>query len=62
VDTVLVLGGTGMLGRPVVDRLLRDGFSVRVLARDPDRAADLLPDTAEIVHGDAARPDDVAST
>jgi uncharacterized protein YbjT (DUF2867 family) len=35
---ILVLGGTGMLGGPVVRRLLADGFDVRVLARDPAKA------------------------
>ena len=33
--TVLVTGGTGHLGRKVVELLLRDGQSVRVLARHP---------------------------
>ena len=36
--TVLVVGGTGMLGERVARRLVRDGFAVRLLARDPDRA------------------------
>jgi uncharacterized protein YbjT (DUF2867 family) len=38
--TVLVTGGTGHLGRKVVELLLRDGHRVRVLARHPgdDRA------------------------
>ena len=31
--TVLVVGGGGELGAPVVNRLLRDGFGVRVLVR-----------------------------
>ncbi len=33
--TVLVTGGTGHLGRKVVELLLRDGHRVRVLARHP---------------------------
>jgi NADH dehydrogenase len=37
-QTILVGGGTGMLGRPVARRLLQDGFGVRLLARDADRA------------------------
>jgi uncharacterized protein YbjT (DUF2867 family) len=32
---VLVTGGTGSLGRPLVRALLRDGFSVRILSRRP---------------------------
>jgi uncharacterized protein YbjT (DUF2867 family) len=57
--TILVLGGTGLLGRPVVDRLLLVGFEVRLLARDPGKARKIVPDSAEIVAGDAARVDDV---
>jgi NADH dehydrogenase len=37
-NKVLVLGGTGLLGVPVVHRLKADGFEVRLLARDPDKA------------------------
>ena len=33
--TILVTGGTGHLGRKVVELLVRDGHRVRVLARTP---------------------------
>ena len=33
-QTILVIGGTGMLGARVARRLLCDGFEVRLLARD----------------------------
>src|SRR5262245_3163440 len=36
---VLVTGGTGVLGRKVVDRLLRDGKGVRILSRRPRPSA-----------------------
>ncbi len=49
---ILVIGGTGMLGRPVVRRLLKDGFSVRVLVRSIEKARKILPPSAEIVAGD----------
>lgn len=47
---VLATGGTGYLGRAVVDRLLARGASVRCLARDPGRAA--LDARVEVVRGD----------
>lgn len=43
----VVTGGTGFIGRPLVRRLLADGWEVRVLTRDPGRAALWLPVRAE---------------
>src|SRR4051812_40553124 len=34
---VAVSGGTGFIGRPLVDRLLQQGHQVRLLTRDPKR-------------------------
>ena len=39
---ILVIGGTGMLGRPVTHRLLNDGFAVRLFTSHPDQARQLL--------------------
>ena len=50
--TVLVIGGTGMLGKPVAQQLKADGFSVRLLARNPEKAKKLLGAGYEIVKGD----------
>ena len=51
---ILVLGGTGLLGEPVAAQLKHDGFEVRLLARDPDKARDLLGPGYEITAGDVA--------
>lgn len=48
---VLIVGATGMLGRPVARRLVRDGFTVRAMVRDPDRARAMLPGEVELVRG-----------
>jgi uncharacterized protein YbjT (DUF2867 family) len=40
---VTVFGGTGFLGRRVVQRLLERDFSVRVAVRHPERIAALFP-------------------
>jgi uncharacterized protein YbjT (DUF2867 family) len=36
--SILVIGGTGMLGEPVVRCLQADGYTVRVLTRNLDKA------------------------
>lgn len=50
--TILVIGGTGMLGKPVAQQLKADGFNVRVLARSVEKAKAILGDGYEIVKGD----------
>ena len=56
---VLVAGGTGRLGTLVVERLVARGRQVRVLTRDPQRAAH-LPSAVEVVQGDVRRLDDLS--
>jgi NADH dehydrogenase len=56
---ILVVGGTGHLGRVVVQRLLADGSQVRVLARGAADHADLAAAGAELVAGDIRDPDAV---
>jgi uncharacterized protein YbjT (DUF2867 family) len=56
--TVLVYGSTGSQGGPVARALLEQGGAVRVLVRDPARAAELAAAGAEVVTGDLV---DVAS-
>jgi dihydroflavonol-4-reductase len=52
VSVALVTGATGLVGSHIVERLLRDGWQVRVLARDPERAARALPAGVEVHRGD----------
>ena len=49
---ILVIGGTGTVGREVVRQLIRAGRPVRALARDPAKAAAVLGREVEIVPGD----------
>jgi dihydroflavonol-4-reductase len=51
-----VTGGTGLVGRHVVDALLRHGWDVSVLTRDRDRARTLEARGVGIVEGDVTRP------
>src|SRR5438445_156162 len=52
----VVTGGTGLLGRPLVETLQEDGWEVTVLTRDPARAKDLEARGVQIVEGDVTRP------
>jgi uncharacterized protein YbjT (DUF2867 family) len=58
---VLVLGGSGYLGRHIVAGLARRGAAVRVLSRRPEEAAALLRDAAQVVRGDLLDPVAVAT-
>jgi uncharacterized protein YbjT (DUF2867 family) len=49
-NQILVIGGTGTVGRQVVSRLVAKGAQVRALARNPDAAC--LPPQVKVVRGD----------
>ena len=55
--TVLLVGGTGSVGRHAADRALAGGHSVRVLTRDASRA----PAGTEAVSGDLTDPSSLAA-
>ncbi|MER7576678.1 NAD(P)H-binding protein [Streptomyces sp. NPDC126514] len=57
--TILVTGGTGTLGRHIVERLLFTGRPVRVLTRDAGVARP--PGGAEMVEGDLEQPSSLAA-
>ncbi|MFF9066419.1 NAD(P)H-binding protein [Streptomyces sp. NPDC014891] len=57
--TILVTGGTGRLGRHIVERLLLTGQRVRVLTRDAGVAR--LPTGVEVVEGDLEQPSSLAA-
>jgi NADH dehydrogenase len=57
---VLVAGGTGRLGTLVVANLAARGVDVRVMTRDPQRAAHLIGDHIEVLTGDVRDPVAVA--
>jgi uncharacterized protein YbjT (DUF2867 family) len=54
---ILVLGGTGLLGEPVVHALKADGFDVRLLARNPEKVRTLFDDSIDVVPGDVTDMD-----
>ncbi|MEV0649020.1 NmrA/HSCARG family protein [Phytomonospora sp. NPDC050363] len=52
--TILVTGATGQQGGAAARHLLKDGWHVRALVRDPAKAAGLAAAGAELVVGDMA--------
>jgi uncharacterized protein YbjT (DUF2867 family) len=55
VNPILVIGGTGTVGRQVVSQLLARGVRVRALARNPPTTG--LPPQADVVRGDLTLPE-----
>jgi uncharacterized protein YbjT (DUF2867 family) len=58
--SVLVVGATGYVGRPVAQRLLSDGRRVRVLVRDQARALQMIGEGFEYFIGTISDQDAVA--
>lgn len=59
IKRILVLGATGMLGKPVTRSLVEMGYQVRVLVRDDTKARRMFGEEIEIVKGDAAIREDI---
>jgi uncharacterized protein YbjT (DUF2867 family) len=58
---VLVAGATGGVGKRVVKRLKQQGYQVRCLVRDIDRARSILGDDVDLVVADITHPETLTS-
>ena len=56
---ILIVGGSGHLGRVAARRLLTQGQKVRVMTRNPPALSDLAQQGAEVVGGDLRDPDQI---
>lgn len=59
IKNILVIGATGMLGKPVTNELLAAGFTVSALVRDPEKAKRALPSTIKLIKGDISNEKDL---
>ncbi|MBX9767800.1 MAG: NmrA family NAD(P)-binding protein [Bdellovibrionales bacterium] len=53
---IAIVGATGMLGQPVARALIKAGFEVRAVVRDPQKAKTLLPPEVSLLKGDLQDP------
>jgi uncharacterized protein YbjT (DUF2867 family) len=59
IQRILIIGATGLIGRPVTEQLVAAGFTVRAMVRNGPRAAALLPEQCELVQGDLHDADSI---
>ncbi|MBU0518785.1 NAD-dependent epimerase/dehydratase family protein [bacterium] len=55
-NKLLITGGTGYIGRNLAEFYLKQGISVRLLVRDPQKVAQTLKDRCELYQGDITEP------
>ena len=46
---ILITGGTGLIGRHLIPRLLELGHQITVVTRSPDKARQILEDRKSVV-------------
>jgi nucleoside-diphosphate-sugar epimerase len=59
INKLAVIGATGMLGKPVTLELLKAGFRITALSRNPDKAKTKFPEGIRWIKGDIKNPNDL---
>ncbi len=58
---ILLTGATGFVGRNLLNQLIKEGYRVRCLVRNPERVLLPVTDAVQSVRGDILTPSDVMS-
>src|SRR5688572_17299873 len=61
IKNILVIGATGMLGKPVTKELVNAGFNVSALVRNPEKAKKELPANVKLIKGDISSEKDLVN-
>ncbi len=56
---ITVFGATGMLGKPVTKELLKAGFEITAMVRNPEKAKEQLPQGVKLLKGDLNNPSEI---
>jgi uncharacterized protein YbjT (DUF2867 family) len=59
INKLAIIGATGMLGKPVTLELLKAGFQITALSRDPGKVKNQFPSAINWVKGDIRNHDDL---
>ena len=59
IENILVVGGTGMLGMPVVFKLILNGYNIRIFTRSERKASLIFGEIAQIFPGDVRYIEDL---
>lgn len=57
---IAIIGGTGRAGRSLVNQVLKNGYSIRMLVRNPEKLS-LNDDKVEVIKGDARSIESIQS-
>jgi len=56
---IAIIGATGMLGKPVVEAFIRQGYVVTALVRNLSHAKSTLPEGVRLIQGDIRQTEDI---
>jgi uncharacterized protein YbjT (DUF2867 family) len=59
---IAFFGATGMLGKPVLNEFIKNGYEITALTRDLEKAQSLFPEKVNWIQGDLRENEKVEET